>query len=58
MDKAVLREFRAKFPGRPTIFRISNEWFGGSWAAADKKWFDPAGSVMVEIEKEIGGPTG
>ena len=36
---------------------ISDPIFGG-WAAADKKWFDPKGSIMVDIEKSIGGPTG
>ncbi len=58
VNKQVAREFRSKFPGRPTIFRISDPIFGGSWAAADKKWFDPNGSIMVDIEKAIGGPTG
>ncbi len=58
VNKQVAREFRARFPGRPTIFRISDPIFGGGWAAADKRWFDPGGSVMVDIEKAIGGPTG
>ncbi len=58
VNKQVAREFKSKFPGRPTIFRISDPIFGGSWAAADKKWFDPDGSIMVNIEKAIGGPTG
>lgn len=58
VNKQVAKEFRSKFPGRPTIFRINDKIFGGSWAAADKKWFDPDGSIMVNIEKAIGGPTG
>jgi sulfate/thiosulfate transport system substrate-binding protein len=58
VDTNVAKEFKSKFPGRPTIFRINDKIFGGSWAAADKKWFDPDGSVMVAIEKAIGGPTG
>ena len=58
VNKQVAKEFRAKFPGRPTIYRISDKIFGGSWSAADKKWFDPNGSIMVDIEKAIGGPTG
>jgi len=58
VSKKISREFRAKFPGRPTIYRITDSIFGGSWAAADKKWFDPNGSIMVDIEKAIGGPTG
>lgn len=57
VNKVVAKETKAKFPSRPTIFRISNPWFGG-WLAADGKWFDPTGSIMVEIEKAIGGPTG
>jgi sulfate/thiosulfate-binding protein len=58
VNKAVFAEFKSKFPSRPTVFKISDKIFGGSWAAADKKWFDPDGSVMVAIEKAIGGPTG
>lgn len=58
VNKQVAKEFKAKFPSRPTIFRISDPIFGGSWRAADKKWFDPDGSIMVDIEKAIGGPTG
>lgn len=58
VNKAIFAEYKAKFPPRPTIFRISDKIFGGSWAAADKKWFDPDGSVMVDVEKAIGGPTG
>lgn len=58
VNKQVAKEFKSKFPGRPTIFRINDKIFGGSWAAADKKWFDPDGSIMVNIEKAIGGPTG
>lgn len=58
VDKKVAQEFKAKFPARPTVFRISDRIFGGSWAAADKEWFDPNGSIMAEIEKAIGGPTG
>ena len=57
VNKQVAKETRRKFPSRPTIYRISNTIFGGSWAAADKKWFDPRGSIMVEIERDIGGPT-
>jgi sulfate transport system substrate-binding protein len=55
--KKVYREFKAKFPARPTVYRISDPIFGG-WQQADKKWFDPKGSIMVDIEKSIGGPTG
>jgi sulfate transport system substrate-binding protein len=55
VNRKIAAEFKATFPSRPTIFRISNAWFGG-WAAADRTWFDPSGSVMVEIEKAIGGP--
>ncbi len=58
VNKQVAKEFKSKFPGRPTIYRISDPIFGGSWAAADKKWFDPDGGIMVSIEKAIGGPTG
>ncbi len=58
VSKKISREFKAKFPGRPTVYRITDPIFGGSWAAADKKWFDPNGSIMVDIEKAIGGPTG
>jgi sulfate/thiosulfate transport system substrate-binding protein len=57
VDKAVFKEVRAKFPSRPTVFRISDQIFGGSWSAADKRWFDPKGSIMVDVEKAIGGPT-
>jgi len=57
VSKKIYREFKVKFPSRPTVYRISDPIFGG-WAAADKKWFDPKGSIMVEIEKSIGGPTG
>ena len=57
VNKAVSEEFKAKFPSRPTVFRISDRIFGGSWAAADRRWFDPNGSIMVDIEKTIGGPT-
>jgi sulfate/thiosulfate-binding protein len=53
----IYREYKAKFPSRPTVFRISDPIFGG-WAVADKKWFDPKDSIMVDIEKSIGGPTG
>lgn len=58
VNKKIYREFKAKFPSRPTVYRITDQIFGGSWAAADKKWFDPTGSIMVGIEKSIGGPTG
>ena len=57
VDKAVFKEVKAKFPSRPTVFRISDTIFGGSWSAADKRWFDPNGSIMVDVEKAIGGPT-
>ena len=57
VSKKIYREVKAKFPSRPTVFRISDPIFGG-WAVADRKWFDPKGSIMVEIEKSIGGPTG
>ncbi len=53
----IYREFKAKFPSRPTVYRIGDPIFGG-WGAADKKWFDPKGSIMVDIEKSVGGPTG
>ena len=57
VSKKIYGEFKARFPSRPTVYRISDPIFGG-WAAADKKWFDPTDSIMVEIEKSIGGPTG
>lgn len=57
VNKAVFAEFKAKFPSRPTIFRVNDPIFGG-WATVDKKWFDPNGSIMVDIEKAVGGPTG
>ncbi|MCY7301885.1 MAG: sulfate ABC transporter substrate-binding protein [Thermoleophilia bacterium] len=57
VSKKIYREYRAKFPARPTVFRISDPIFGG-WAVANRKWFDPKGSIMVDIEKSIGGPTG
>jgi sulfate/thiosulfate-binding protein len=57
VDTNVGKEFKSKFPGRPTIFRINDKILGGSWAAADKKWFDPTGSIMVDVERQIGGPT-
>jgi sulfate/thiosulfate-binding protein len=53
----IYREFKAKFPPRPTQYRISDPIFGG-WKVADKKWFDPDGGIMVDVEKAIGGPTG
>ncbi len=56
VNKTVAKQVKAKFPSRFAVYRISDPIFGG-WAAADKKWFDPKGSVMVEIEKSIGGPT-
>ncbi len=57
VSKKIYREYKSKFPSRPTVYRISDPIFGG-WTAADKKWFDPNGSIMVDIEKAIGGPTG
>jgi sulfate/thiosulfate transport system substrate-binding protein len=57
VNPKVAAEAKAKFPSRPTIYRISDPWFGG-WAAADKKWFDPARGIMVGIEEAVGGPTG
>lgn len=57
VSKKIYGEYKAKFPSRPTVSRISDPIFGG-WAAADKKWFAPTGSIMVEVEKAIGGPTG
>ena len=57
VSKKIYREFKVKFPSRPTVYRISDPIFGG-WTTADRKWFDPKGSIMVEIEKSIGGPTG
>ncbi len=57
VSKKIYRAFRTKFPSRPTLYRISDPIFGG-WAVADRKWFDPKRSIMVDIEKSIGGPTG
>ena len=58
VNKQVAKEVRKQYPGRPTLYRISDTIFGGSWEAANKRWFDPNGSIMVDIEKTIGGPTG
>jgi sulfate transport system substrate-binding protein len=57
VNKTVAAEFKKKFPSRPRIFTIDDKLFGG-WLKADKKWFDPDGSIMVDIEREVGGPTG
>jgi sulfate transport system substrate-binding protein len=57
VDKKVFAEVKGAFPSRPRIFTIDDKIFGG-WQAADRRWFDPEGSIMVEIEKAVGGPTG
>ena len=53
VSKRVAREFRAKYPSPPVVFRISDPIFGG-WQTANRRWFDPKGSIMVDIEKSIG----
>jgi sulfate transport system substrate-binding protein len=55
--KSVLQQYRAKFPDRPGIFKVSDAIIGG-WRNADKVWFDPQKGRMVQIEKAVGGPTG
>jgi sulfate transport system substrate-binding protein len=57
VDKAAAAATRKQFPSRPTVFRIDDRLFGG-WKKADAKWFDPDGSIMVDIERAIGGPAG
>jgi hypothetical protein len=39
------------------VFRISDPIFGG-WQVANRRWFDPKGSIMVDIEKSIGASPG
>jgi ABC-type sulfate transport system substrate-binding protein len=56
VNKQVAKEYKAKFPSRWTIYRISDPIFGG-WAKADAKWFDPKASIMVNIERDLGGPS-
>ncbi|MGL6279486.1 MAG: sulfate ABC transporter substrate-binding protein [Gaiella sp.] len=56
VNKQVAKEYRSKYPTRYVIYRIDDPIFGG-WAKADAKWFNPRGSIMVAIEREIGGPT-
>jgi sulfate/thiosulfate transport system substrate-binding protein len=57
VNPKIAKRFAAKYPARPGIFRIGDKYFGG-WRAADKRWFDLKGGLMVGIEKKVGGPTG
>jgi sulfate transport system substrate-binding protein len=54
--RSVAKKFRSKFPTR-SLVTIDNPMFGG-WRKVDKRWFNPQGGLMVNIEKAAGGPTG
>ena len=47
---------RKRFPARPGIFRVDDEYIGG-WRKADRVWFDPKNGRMAKIEQAAGGPT-
>lgn len=57
IDPKVAKEFAKRDPARPGIFKITEKYIGG-WKTANAKWFDPSKGLMVEIEKQVGGPTG
>ena len=44
------------FPVRPGQTTIDNKLLGG-WRAVDKKWFQPDGGIMANIEKDLGVST-
>jgi sulfate transport system substrate-binding protein len=56
VNPKVLKEFRKQFPVRPGEITVDAKVIGG-WRAADKKWFDPKGSIMATIEKQLGVST-
>lgn len=56
VDKKVFAQFKSSFPVRPGEIVIDNKFLGG-WRAADKKWFDPNGGIMANIEKGLGVST-
>jgi sulfate transport system substrate-binding protein len=56
VNPKVLKEFRKQFPVRPGEITVDAKVIGG-WRAADRKWFDPRGSIMATIEKQLGVST-
>jgi sulfate transport system substrate-binding protein len=56
VNPTVAKRYADKYPARPGIFKIDDSFIGG-WRNADKVWFDPNRGRMVQIEREVGGPT-
>jgi sulfate/thiosulfate transport system substrate-binding protein len=56
VNPTVAKRYADKYPGRPGIFKIDDKYIGG-WRNADKVWFDPNRGRMVQIERDVGGPT-
>jgi sulfate/thiosulfate transport system substrate-binding protein len=56
VDPTVAKRYADKYPTRPGIFKIDDEYIGG-WRNADKVWFDPNKGRMAAIERAVGGPT-
>ena len=56
VDKKVAAKYADKYPSRPGIFKVDDKIIGG-WRTADKVWFDPNKGRMVQIERQVGGPT-
>jgi len=57
VNKQAITEFRSKFPVRAGETKITDKLLGG-WRAVDKKWFDPNRSIMQQISRSLGVPTG
>jgi sulfate/thiosulfate-binding protein len=53
VNTTVAKEFKSKFPSRPTLFTLKDPIFGG-WRKADIRWFHPQTGLMVNILKNAG----
>jgi len=56
VNPTVAKKYTSKFPARPGIFKVDDKIIGG-WRHADQVWFDPNKGRMVQIEREVGGPS-
>jgi sulfate/thiosulfate transport system substrate-binding protein len=54
VNPAIAKKYASKYPVRPGLFTIDDTTIGG-WRAADKRWFDPNGGLMAQIERAVGG---
>jgi sulfate/thiosulfate-binding protein len=55
VDPAVLKQYKARFPPRPQLFKIG---YVGGWDKVNNVFFDPTNGIVTKIEQSLGVSTG